>query len=187
MFSSPLAAAYRRKAPAGQRIIGSAAPGVACTKSQSDPEDRQSDIVLQNKTSGRIAEETRDTGAIAHAKSWTLSLARLGLAALTASAKAQDIAIAVAGPMKRGAEAAAAAITTRAALTGVGSRSWSRMTPAIRSKPWLSSRSRPSWGRSGSTKRDVLDPSYDTANTRPLSGERRPDASARQRRLRDSL
>ena len=37
MFSSPLAAAYGRKAPAGQRIIGSVAPGVACTKSQSDP------------------------------------------------------------------------------------------------------------------------------------------------------
>jgi branched-chain amino acid transport system substrate-binding protein len=51
-------------------------------------------------------------------RSWTLSLAGLGLAALTASAKAQDIAIAVAGPMtgpvasigeqmKRGAETAA--------------------------------------------------------------------------------
>jgi acyl-CoA synthetase (AMP-forming)/AMP-acid ligase II len=45
MFSSPLAAAYPRKAPARQRIIGgSAAPGVACTKSQSDPAKMDPDI-----------------------------------------------------------------------------------------------------------------------------------------------
>ena len=55
-------------------------------------------------------------------KSWILSLAALGLAALTAPVDAQDITIAVAGPMtgpvasigeqmKRGAETAAAAAT----------------------------------------------------------------------------
>src|SRR6202522_4101982 len=36
MFSSPLAAGYRRKAPAGQPIIGSPPPP-PCTESQSDP------------------------------------------------------------------------------------------------------------------------------------------------------
>jgi branched-chain amino acid transport system substrate-binding protein len=62
-------------------------------------------------------------------KSWTLSLAGLGFAALTAPVHAQDITIAVAGPMtgpvasigeqmKRGAETAAAAINDAGGVNG---------------------------------------------------------------------
>jgi branched-chain amino acid transport system substrate-binding protein len=62
-------------------------------------------------------------------KSWILSLTGLGLAALTAPVKAQDITIAVAGPMtgpvasigeqmKRGAETAAAAINDAGGVEG---------------------------------------------------------------------
>ena len=62
-------------------------------------------------------------------KSWTLSFAGLGLAALTAPVHAQDIAIALAGPMtgpvasigeqmKRGAETAAAAINEAGGVNG---------------------------------------------------------------------
>jgi branched-chain amino acid transport system substrate-binding protein len=62
-------------------------------------------------------------------KSWTLSLAGLGLAALTAPANAEDITIALAGPMtgpvasigeqmKRGAETAAAAINEAGGVNG---------------------------------------------------------------------
>jgi branched-chain amino acid transport system substrate-binding protein len=62
-------------------------------------------------------------------KSWILSLAGLGLAALSAPAQAQDIAIALAGPMtgpvasigeqmKRGAETAAAAINEAGGVNG---------------------------------------------------------------------
>src|SRR6478672_5092108 len=62
-------------------------------------------------------------------KSWTLSLAWLALAALTAPVRAQDITIAVAGPitgpvasigeqMKRGAETAAAAINDAGGVNG---------------------------------------------------------------------
>src|ERR1700735_901562 len=62
-------------------------------------------------------------------KSWTLSLAGLGLAVLAAPVNAQDITIAVAGPMtgpvasigeqmKRGAETAAAAINDSGGVNG---------------------------------------------------------------------
>jgi branched-chain amino acid transport system substrate-binding protein len=72
-----------------------------------------------------IAEETRDTGAIDMRGSWIFSLTGLGFAELTAPTKAQDITIAIAGPMtgpvasigeqmKRGAETAAGRSTTRA-------------------------------------------------------------------------
>ena len=44
MFSSTLAAGYRRKAPAGQHIIGSPTADPACTKSQSDPDYVPNDI-----------------------------------------------------------------------------------------------------------------------------------------------
>ena len=78
---------------------------------------------------GPIAEETRDTGEVNMRGSWILSLTGLGLAALTAPANAQDITIAVAGPMtgpvasigeqmKRGAETAAAAINDAGGVNG---------------------------------------------------------------------
>ena len=62
-------------------------------------------------------------------KSWILSLAGLGLTALTAPAQAEDITIALAGPitgpvasigeqMKRGAETAAAAINEAGGVNG---------------------------------------------------------------------
>jgi hypothetical protein len=44
MFSSLLAAAYRREGLASRRIIGSIASRVACTKSQSDPFAIEADI-----------------------------------------------------------------------------------------------------------------------------------------------
>jgi branched-chain amino acid transport system substrate-binding protein len=76
-----------------------------------------------------IAEGTRITGEVNMRGSWILSLTGLGLAALTASANAQDITIAVAGPMtgpvasigeqmKRGAENAAAAINDAGGVNG---------------------------------------------------------------------
>ena len=76
-----------------------------------------------------IAEGTRITGEVNVRGSWILSLTGLGLAALTASANAQDITIAVAGPMtgpvasigeqmKRGAENAAAAINDAGGVNG---------------------------------------------------------------------
>src|SRR5580658_9142495 len=76
-----------------------------------------------------IAERTRNTGEVNMRGSWILSLTGLGLAALTASANAQDITIAVAGPMtgpvasigeqmKRGAETAAAAINEAGGVNG---------------------------------------------------------------------
>src|SRR6202142_2814566 len=78
---------------------------------------------------GPIAEGTRDTGEVNMRGSWILSLTGLGLAALTAPVKAQDITIAVAGPMtgpvasigeqmKRGAETAAAAINDAGGVNG---------------------------------------------------------------------
>src|SRR5258708_35447137 len=78
---------------------------------------------------GPIAEGTREMGEVNMRRSWILSLTGLGLAALTARANAQDINIAVAGPMtgpvasigeqmKRGAETAAAAINDAGGVNG---------------------------------------------------------------------
>src|SRR5580692_8058264 len=78
---------------------------------------------------GPIAEGTRHGRGHNMRGSWILSLTGLGLATLTAPANAQDIAIAVAGPMtgpvasigeqmKRGAETAAAAINDSGGVNG---------------------------------------------------------------------